>query len=101
MINYYRKKKQKGKKNGRPTLALINNKIEYGAQYLCLVAMNVRGGKVLLPTLKYLAREELRPKEEDAKIVYTNYNGGMFSEIWKDTQKNEWSKKKISKAMQN
>lgn len=75
------KKKQKGKKNGRPTLALINNKIEYGAKYLCLVAMNVRGGKVLLPTLKYLAREELRPKEEDAKIVYTNYNGGMFSEI--------------------
>lgn len=75
------KKKQKGKKNNKPTLALIDRKIDYGAKYLCLVAMNVRGGKVLLPTLKYLAREELRPKDEDAKIVYTNYMGGMFSEI--------------------
>lgn len=75
------KKKQKGKKHGKPTLSLINSKIEYGAQYLCLVAMNVKGGKVLLPTLKYLAREELRPKDKDSKIVYTNYNGGMFSEI--------------------
>lgn len=75
------KKKQKGKKHGRPTLELINNKIEYGAQYMCLVAMNVQGGKVLLPTLKYLAREELRPKGEDDTIIYTNYNGGMFTEI--------------------
>jgi len=75
------KKKQKGKRHGLPTLELINRKIDYGAKYLCLVAMNVRGGKVLLPTLKYLAREELRPKDEDAKIVYTNYMGGMFCEI--------------------
>ena len=75
------KKKQKGKKHNKPTLALIDRKIDYGAKYLCLVAMNVRGGKVLLPTLKYLSREELRPKDEDAKIVYTNYMGGMFSEI--------------------
>lgn len=75
------KKKQNGKRHGLPTLELINRKIDYGAKYLCLVAMNVRGGKVLLPTLKYLAREELRPKDEDAKIVYTNYMGGMFSEI--------------------
>lgn len=75
------KKKQKGKKHGLPTIDLINNKIEYGAQYLCLVAMNVQGGKVLIPTLKYLAREELRPKDEDSKIVYTNYNGSMFTEI--------------------
>lgn len=74
------KKKQKGKRHGLPTLELINRKIDYGAQYLCLVAMNVRGGKVLLPTLKYLAREELRPKD-DGKIVYTNYVGGMFTEI--------------------
>ena len=75
------KKKQKGKKHNLPTLELINRKIDYGAQYLCLCAMNVRGGKVLLPTLKYLAREELRPRENDDKIVYTNYNGGMFTEI--------------------
>ena len=74
------KKKQKGKKNGRPTLALIDAKIAYGAQYLCLVAMNVKGGKVLIPTLKYLARFELAPTEDD-KIVYTNYEGGMFTEV--------------------
>lgn len=74
-------KKQKGKKHGLPTLELINRKIDYGAQYICLVAMNVRGGKVLIPTIKYLAREELRPSGEDNKIVYTNYVGGTFSEI--------------------
>lgn len=75
------KKKQKGKKKGKPTLALIDSKIAYGAQYLCLVAMNVKGGKVLLPTLKYLARLELKPNSDDDKIVYTNYNGAMFTEI--------------------
>lgn len=75
------KKKQKGKKHNLPTLELVNRKIEYGAQYLCLVAMNVKGGKVLIPTLKYLAREELRPKGEDDKVVFTNYNGNMFIEI--------------------
>lgn len=75
------KKKQKGKRKNKPTLDLINRKIAYGAQYLCLVAMNVRGGKVLLPTLKYLAREELRPKGIDDTIVYTNYAGGIFTEI--------------------
>ena len=74
------KKKQKGKKNGRPTLELIDRKINYGAQYICLVAMNVQGGKVLIPTQKYLARWELAPNEDD-KIVFTNYEGGMFSEI--------------------
>lgn len=74
-------KKQKGKKNGKPTLALLDRKIDYGAQYLCLVAMNVKGGKVLIPTLKYLAREELRPRDEDSKIVLNNYTGAMFSEI--------------------
>lgn len=74
------KKKQKGKKNGRPTLALIDRKINYGAKYICLVAMNVQGGKVLIPTEKYLARLELAPNADD-KIVFTNYEGGMFSEV--------------------
>lgn len=74
------KKKQKGKKNGKPTLSLIDRKINYGAKYICLVAMNVRGGKVLIPTEKYLARLELAPTD-DEKIVYTNYEGGVFSEI--------------------
>ena len=75
------KKKQKGKKHNLPTLELINHKIEYGAQYICLVAMNVKGGKVLIPTLKYIAREELRPKGDDDKVVLTNYNGNMLIEI--------------------
>lgn len=80
-VNADLKKKQKGKKKGKPTLWLINNKIAYGAQYICLVAMNVKGGKVLLPTIKYLAREELKPNALDDKIVYNNYMGGMFSEL--------------------
>ena len=74
------KKKQKGKRKGLPTLELLNCKINYGAKYVCLVAMNVKGGKVLIPTEKYLARFELAPKQDD-QIVYTNYAGGMFSEI--------------------
>ena len=74
------RKKQKGKKNNRPTLALMDRKINYGAQYICLVAMNVKGGKVLIPTQKYLARIELAPTE-DERIVFTNYEGGMFTEI--------------------
>ena len=74
------KKKQKGKKNNKPTLELINRKIDYGAQYICLVAMNVKGGKVLLPTQKYLARVELAPNDDD-KVVFTNYEGGMYTEI--------------------
>lgn len=74
------KKKQKGKRKGKPTLELINRKIAYGAKYICLVAMNVQGGKVLIPTEKYLARVELAPTQDD-KIVYTNYEGSIFSEI--------------------
>lgn len=81
------KKKQKGKKNNKPTLDLIDRKINYGAQYICLVAMNVKGGKVLIPTQKFLARWELAPSEDD-KIVFTNYEGGMFSEVWKQQAKN-------------
>ena len=61
-------------------LLYILNTTEYGAQYICLVAMNVKGGKVLIPTLKYIAREELRPKGDD-KVVLTNYNGNMLIEI--------------------
>lgn len=80
-VNAELKKKQKGKKKGKPTLWLINNKIAYGAQYICLVAMNVKGGKVLLPTIKYLAREDLKPNGIDDKIVYNNYVGGIFSEL--------------------
>lgn len=70
------KKKQKGKKRGLPTLKLIDDRIDYGQRYLVLVAMNVKGGKVLLPTEKFLARKELAPINED--LVYTNYAGSAY-----------------------
>ena len=73
-------KKQKYKKHGKPTLRLIDSKIEYGQQYMCLTAMNVIGGKVLIPTKKYLAREELRPKEDEQQFI-TNYDGLYYSEV--------------------
>ena len=72
------KKKQKGKKRGLPTLPLIDIKIDYGQQYLVLCAMNVRGGKVLLPVKKYLATNERRPREDKERIVYTNYAGTAY-----------------------
>ena len=69
------KKKQKGKKRGLPTLALMDSKIAYGEKYLVLCAMNVRGGKVLLPVEKYLATKDRQPTDNDERIVYTNYAG--------------------------
>jgi hypothetical protein len=75
------KKKQKGKFKGLPSIELLNRKMAYGAKYICLVAMNVRGGKVLLPTEKYLATEELRPANVDDQVIYTNYGQSMFMEI--------------------
>lgn len=74
------KKKQKGKKHGLPTLELINRKIAYGAQYTCLQAMNVRGGKCLIPIIKYLARLEQAPNDDD-KVYLTNYNGAILTEV--------------------
>ena len=68
-------KKQKGKKKGKPTLSLIDEKIAYGQKFLVLCAMNVRGGKVLLPVEKYLAREELAPMDSEERLAYTNYAG--------------------------
>lgn len=71
-------KKQKGKKQGLPTLELIDRRINYGQKYLVLCAMNVRGGKVLLPVEKYLATNERKPTEDGARIVYTNYAGAAY-----------------------
>lgn len=72
------KKKQKGKKKGRPTLGLLDAKIAYGQKYLVLCAMNVKGGKVLLPVEKYLARNELAPQDSDERLLYTNYGGNAY-----------------------
>ena len=72
------RKKQKGKKRGLPTLELIDAKIAYGQKYLVLCAMNVKGGKVLLPIEKYLATNERRPTDDDGRLVFTNYAGGNY-----------------------
>ena len=75
------RKKQKGKRKGKATLPLIDRKMNYGEKYIVLVAMNVRGGKALLPTEKFLARFEQAPKG-DGETYYTNYNGqGYLTEI--------------------
>ena len=55
------------------TLEDYDNAFDYGQAYRVLQAMNVRGGKVLIMTEKYLAREELRPNEK--------INNGYFNEI--------------------
>lgn len=65
--------KFKGKKVAVKTL---DKAMSYGSKYKVLVAMNVKGGKVLLPTWKYLARAELAPKD----VVYTNSDGSMLIE---------------------
>lgn len=57
------------------TLTSINDKIDYGVKYICLTAMNVKGGKVLIPVEKYIAREELRPDEQ-----FSNLDGNYFYE---------------------
>ena len=72
------KKKQKGKKRGLPTLELIDAKIAYGQKYLVLCAMNVKGGKVLLPVEKYLATNDRKPTDDDGRLVFTNYAGGSY-----------------------
>ena len=55
------------------TLNYINNKINYGAKYNVLTALNVRGGKALIPVAKYLARPEMAPN-----LVINN---GYYNEI--------------------
>lgn len=59
------------------TLDYINNKINYGVKYIVLCAMNVVGGKVLVPTEKYLARLELAPIGWNYN---SGYNGNYFNE---------------------
>lgn len=73
-------KKQKGKKKGKPTLSLIDRRIDYGQKYLVLCAMNVKGGKVLLPVEKFLATEDRRPIGRDDALIYTNYAGDYLME---------------------
>ncbi len=58
---------EKFKSYKKLTLARINHAFDYGKKYIMLSAMNVPGGKCLLPVEKFLARDELRPN------YYLNY----------------------------
>ena len=70
------KKKQKWKRHGLPTLRLLDEKMAYGQKYVVLQAMNVKGGKVLIPTEKYIARPELA----SSCLVSVNGEGEMLIE---------------------
>ena len=66
-------------KQERLTLEYIDRRFNYGEQFVVLCAMNVKGGKVLVPTEKYLARPELAPNE-NINICY-GYDGNIISEV--------------------
>lgn len=63
-------------KGKRVAVKTLDKAMSYGSKYKVLVAMNVKGGKVLLPTWKYLARAELAPKD----VIYSNADGAMLIE---------------------
>lgn len=63
-------------KGKRVAVKTLDKAMSFGAKYKVLVAMNVKGGKVLLPTYKYLARAELAPQD----VVYSNTDGAMLIE---------------------
>lgn len=56
-----------------------DRRFHYGQQFPVLCAMNVPGGKVLLPTLKYLARDEQDPHH--ILSISTGYDGQYLSEV--------------------
>ena len=60
------------------TLAELDKKFNYGAKYIVLSAMNVRGGKVLIPIEKELARLELAP---DNWVIDSGYAQNIISEV--------------------
>lgn len=68
----------KGKKK-HTHIDYIDKRFAYGQKFTCLVAMNVKGGKVLVPTDKELARIELAPDE--VLFVNRGYDGSYLSEI--------------------
>lgn len=60
------------------TLDYLDNRFNYGSKYVVLCAMNVVGGKALVPTEKHLAKLE----QTGAYTVLSNYGGsGILSEI--------------------
>lgn len=63
--------------NGLP-LKYVNNRFDYAQSFNVLCAMNVRGGKVLIPTEKFLAREEQNPER---LVINYGYDGTFLSEL--------------------
>lgn len=62
------------------TLALLDKSFDYGAKYICLCAMNVKGGKALVPISKYLATLDLSPTGEPMAITW-GYDKNIYSEV--------------------
>lgn len=58
------------------TLKRIDKIFNYGQKFLTLQAMNVRGGKVLIPVEKYLAR----PECAEGLFLESGYNGMFLNE---------------------
>lgn len=67
---------EKFKSYKKLSLARINQAFDYGKKYIMLSAMNVPGGKSLLPVEKFLARDELRPNY----FVNYGYEGNFENE---------------------
>ena len=60
------------------TIKILTSIFRYGAKFTCLCAMNVKGGKVLLPTEKELASVSLAP---DGLTWNYGYDGQYLSEV--------------------
>ena len=60
------------------TIKILTSIFRYGAKFTCLCAMNVKGGKVLLPTEKELANVSLAP---DGLTWNYGYDGQYLSEV--------------------
>lgn len=56
----------------------LDKRFNYGAKFVVLSAMNVRGGKVLIPIEKELATLEQAPKD---MVIDSGYDGNYYSEI--------------------
>ena len=67
---------KKGFESKLLTIDYINKKFNYGTKYVVLCAMNVKGGKVLVPTYKYLAAPN-----QDTTNLNKGYDGSYYSEV--------------------
>ena len=60
--------------DGIPTLESLERHMNYGERYPVLQAVNVKGGKALIPTYKYIAR----PLSDDDKGMFINNLAGTI-----------------------